>query len=196
MMAYSTSRIEFLVTMPISISRPISAGMEKLIRVISSESSAPPSDSGSAHRMVAGCRKSWNSSTSTAYTQKTPMAMARPKLWNSSLMFCSSPCWTWWTPAGKCCSAGSCCASWLTSPMVRPLSSTDSVMLRARSSRSICDGPLPMDSVPTEATVTLPLVPATRNWPMASRSCRKAGSMRARIAICRSGRFSLGSAVE
>ncbi|CAH0446157.1 hypothetical protein LMG10661_02267 [Ralstonia syzygii subsp. syzygii] len=94
MMAYSTSRIEFLVTMPISISRPISAGMEKLMRVISSENSAPPSDSGSAHKMVASCKKSWNSSTSTAYTQNTPIAIASPKLWNSSPMFCNSPCST------------------------------------------------------------------------------------------------------
>jgi len=65
-MAYSTSRIEFLVTMPISINKPITDGIEKLLCVTSSANSAPPSDSGSAHRIVAGCRKSWNSRTSTA----------------------------------------------------------------------------------------------------------------------------------
>jgi hypothetical protein len=64
-MAYSTSRIEFLVAMPISMIRPISEGMEKLLCAISRPTKAPPSDSGSAARMVTGCRKSLNSSTST-----------------------------------------------------------------------------------------------------------------------------------
>ena len=63
--AYSTSRIEFLVTMPISISRPISDGIEKLLPVMSSSTNAPPIDSGSAARIVTGCMKSRNSSTST-----------------------------------------------------------------------------------------------------------------------------------
>ncbi len=66
MMAYSTSRIEFFVTTPMSMSNPITAGMEKLVPVTMSGRRAPPSDSGSAIRMVRGCRKSWKSRTSTA----------------------------------------------------------------------------------------------------------------------------------
>ncbi len=66
MIAYSTSRIEFLVTIPISISKPMTDAMEKLIPPINSANSAPPSDRGSAERIVSGCMKSWNSSTSTA----------------------------------------------------------------------------------------------------------------------------------
>ena len=61
--AYSTSRIEFLVTIPISISKPMSDGIEKLFPVRSNAMNAPPIDSGSAPRIVIGCRKSWNNST-------------------------------------------------------------------------------------------------------------------------------------
>ena len=64
-MAYSTSRIEFFVAMPISMIRPISDGMEKLLPVSSSMTNAPPSDSGSAVKMVNGCRKFLNNNTST-----------------------------------------------------------------------------------------------------------------------------------
>ena len=64
-MAYSTSKIEFLVAMPISMISPISEGMEKLLSASSSAANAPPSDKGSAARMVNGCRKSLNNNTST-----------------------------------------------------------------------------------------------------------------------------------
>jgi hypothetical protein len=40
--------------------------LEKLVPVMTGGKSAPPRASGSAVRMVIGCRKSWNSSTSTA----------------------------------------------------------------------------------------------------------------------------------
>ena len=65
MIAYSTSRIEFLVAMPISMISPMSEGIEKLFCAISRPTNAPPSDSGRAARMVNGCKKSLNSSTST-----------------------------------------------------------------------------------------------------------------------------------
>ncbi len=52
--------------MPISISRPISAGSDRLKPNNASRPNAPPTDSGSAARIVTGCVKSWNSSTSTA----------------------------------------------------------------------------------------------------------------------------------
>ena len=64
-MAYSTSKIEFFVATPISMIRPISDGMEKLLSASSSATKAPPSDSGSAARIVNGCRKALNSNTST-----------------------------------------------------------------------------------------------------------------------------------
>ena len=64
-MAYSTSKMEFLVAMPMSMIRPIREGMEKLLSASSKPTKAPPSDSGSAARMVTGCRKLPNSSTST-----------------------------------------------------------------------------------------------------------------------------------
>ncbi|MNV91890.1 hypothetical protein D3C71_1864330 [compost metagenome] len=64
-MAYSTSKIEFFVAMPMSMISPMSDGIEKLFCAISSPTKAPPSDNGSAARMVTGCRKSLNSSTST-----------------------------------------------------------------------------------------------------------------------------------
>ncbi|GGB05521.1 hypothetical protein GCM10011491_37010 [Brucella endophytica] len=54
MMAYSTSRIEFFVTTPMSMSKPFTAGMEKLLPVITSGNRAPPNDSGSAMRIVSG----------------------------------------------------------------------------------------------------------------------------------------------
>ncbi len=65
--AYSTSRIEFLVTIPISIRMPMSEGSSRRpCQKTISAMNAPPMDCGSAPRMVSGCRKSWNSSTSTA----------------------------------------------------------------------------------------------------------------------------------
>ena len=63
--AYSTSRIEFLVTMPMSIRMPMVAGSDMASPLSNSRPSAPPIDSGSAAMMVSGCAKSWNSSTST-----------------------------------------------------------------------------------------------------------------------------------
>ncbi len=45
--------------------RPIMVGIDSALRVMSRATKAPPIDSGSAARMVAGCMKSLNSSTST-----------------------------------------------------------------------------------------------------------------------------------
>ena len=63
--AYSTSRIEFFVTTPISMISPIIDGIDIALCVTSSATKAPPIDSGSAARIVTGCMKSLNSSTST-----------------------------------------------------------------------------------------------------------------------------------
>ena len=64
--AKSTSMIAFLVTMPISIRMPMTTGRLIGLAVIASATMAPPTDSGSENRMVTGCRKLANSSTSTA----------------------------------------------------------------------------------------------------------------------------------
>ena len=56
----------FLVTMPISIRMPIHTGVVSCLPVSSSATIAPPIESGSENRMVIGCRKVPNSSTSTA----------------------------------------------------------------------------------------------------------------------------------
>src|SRR5579859_3251701 len=64
--ANSTSMMAFLVTMPISIRMPIHTGMVSCLPVKSSAPTAPPIDSGSENRMVSGCRKVPNNSTSTA----------------------------------------------------------------------------------------------------------------------------------
>ncbi|CKU90983.1 Uncharacterised protein [Mycobacterium tuberculosis] len=53
-----------------------------------------------------------------------------------------------------------------------------------------------MDTSATEPRLTAPSSPLTRSWAIASMSARTEASMRTRIAIWRSGRFSLGSAVE
>jgi hypothetical protein len=59
------SRIEFLVAMPISMIRPIIDGIDSAVPVTNSARKAPGIDSTSAARMVTGCTKSLNSSTST-----------------------------------------------------------------------------------------------------------------------------------
>ena len=64
-MAYSTSKIEFLVAMPISMMSPISEGIEKLLSASSKPTKAPPKDRGSAIKMVMGCKNAPNNSTST-----------------------------------------------------------------------------------------------------------------------------------
>ena len=65
MMAYSTSRIEFFVAMPISMISPIIDGIDTAVRVMKRARNAPGIDSSSAARIVTGWTKSWNSSTST-----------------------------------------------------------------------------------------------------------------------------------
>ncbi len=64
--AKSTSMIAFLVTMPSSISSPIATGRLSELPVMRRATTAPPIESGSENRMVTGCRKLWNRSTSTA----------------------------------------------------------------------------------------------------------------------------------
>src|SRR6202035_379345 len=78
--ANSTSMMAFLVTMPISIRMPIHTGVVSCLPVTSSATIAPPIESGSENRMVIGCRKVPNSSTSTAYTIISPavIAVAKP----------------------------------------------------------------------------------------------------------------------
>ena len=65
MIAYSTSRIEFLVAMPISMIRPIIDGIDSAVWVRNRARNAPGIDSTSAARIVTGWTKSLNSSTST-----------------------------------------------------------------------------------------------------------------------------------
>ena len=57
--------MEFLVAMPISISKPISAGSESMFWVSSKAPNAPPAHSGTATRMVIGISAWLNSSNST-----------------------------------------------------------------------------------------------------------------------------------
>ena len=63
--AYSTSKIEFLVAMPINMTKPMSDGIEKLLCATSKATKAPPKDSGKATNIVNGCKKSLNNSTKT-----------------------------------------------------------------------------------------------------------------------------------
>ncbi|MNW11831.1 hypothetical protein D3C71_2093690 [compost metagenome] len=56
-----------------------------------SASAAPPIDNGRAIRMVIGCRKSLNRSTSTAVTIRMPASRASAKLRNISDMYSASP---------------------------------------------------------------------------------------------------------
>ena len=66
MIAYSTSRIEFLVAMPISMIRPIIDGIDSAVPVDEqAQERAAGIESTSATRIVAGWTKSLNSSTST-----------------------------------------------------------------------------------------------------------------------------------
>ena len=65
MMAYSISRIEFFEATPISMIRPIIDGIEIAVWVTNSARKAPGIASSKAPRMLTGCTKLWNSSTST-----------------------------------------------------------------------------------------------------------------------------------
>ncbi len=64
-MAKSTSRIEFLVTRPISMSSPMNANSESGWFAMMRPRNAPPSESGNAVMIVIGWKKSRNSNTST-----------------------------------------------------------------------------------------------------------------------------------
>ena len=65
MIAYSISRMEFLVAMPISMISPIIEGIDNAVFVMNSARNAPGIDRTSADKIVTGCTKSWNSRTST-----------------------------------------------------------------------------------------------------------------------------------
>ena len=65
MMAYSTSKMEFLVDTPISITKPIKDGIESILSAISRPKKAPPNDRMTDGKIVMGCMKSLNKSTST-----------------------------------------------------------------------------------------------------------------------------------
>ncbi len=63
--AKSTSMIAFLVTMPISISIPITTGVVIGVFVMRSATIAPAIESGSENKMVSGCKMLTNSTAST-----------------------------------------------------------------------------------------------------------------------------------
>ena len=63
--ANSTSMMEFLVTIPISIRKPMTTAMLIELPVMNSARIAPPMASGRDIRIVTGVMKLWNSSTST-----------------------------------------------------------------------------------------------------------------------------------
>ena len=65
MIAYSISRIEFFEATPISMISPIIDGIDNAVCVTNNARNAPGIASNSAPRMLTGCTKSWNSSTST-----------------------------------------------------------------------------------------------------------------------------------
>ena len=64
--AKSTIIIAFLVTMPMSIKTPIHTGVVSCLPASNSPRIAPPIESGSETKIVMGCRKLPNRSTSTA----------------------------------------------------------------------------------------------------------------------------------
>ena len=80
--------------------------MENGWLVSSSAITAPPSDSGSADKMVMGWNTRTNNRTSTASTMSTPAAIASTKFCNNSPMNSVSPFLTRCTPCGRCVSAG------------------------------------------------------------------------------------------
>ena len=99
--AKSTSRIEFLPTIPISIKNPITTGIENGLPVSIKAIAAPPTDSGNAERMVIGWNTRANSNTNTANTINTPATIASRKFENSSRMNSACPTSTKRTPRGK-----------------------------------------------------------------------------------------------
>ena len=82
--AKSTSRMAFLVTMPINIRMPIKTGMETALPVMINAAATPPMARGSENRMVKGWMTDLNSKISTVSTSIRPMIMALPKLVLSS----------------------------------------------------------------------------------------------------------------
>ena len=131
--AYSTSKMEFLVAIPISITKPIMDGIERLLSAINKPKNAPPSDKGRAAKIVTGCKKSLNNRTSTKKIHSTPVSMAKPKLANSSPITSASPCSFCVTPAGKFLMLGNCATSAVTSPSARLASSILNCTVFARS---------------------------------------------------------------
>ena len=83
-MAKSTSRIAFLVTIPISIRMPISTGIDMALPVRISAPATPPMARGSENRMVKGWITEPNSRMRTVSTSIRPRIIALPKLACSS----------------------------------------------------------------------------------------------------------------
>ena len=89
--AKSTSRIEFLATMPISIRKPMTTGSDNGKPTSNSATAAPPMDKGRAERIVMGWNTRAKSNTSTANTISTPVNIAIAKLANNSRMYPDAP---------------------------------------------------------------------------------------------------------
>ncbi len=143
MIAYSTSRIEFLAAMPSSIRMPIRVDIEKLLLTSTSSPNAPPIARGRAAMMVTGWAKLRNSSTSTTYISRMPVTSAAAKPVTISWMNSASPAATSLTPAGRFLTDDRAWTRLLASPTTTPSSSAVISATRARSWREICDGPAP-----------------------------------------------------
>ena len=127
--AKSTNKIEFLPTIPISIRKPITTGIENDLPVNINAIMAPPTDSGSAERIVIGWNTRWKSTTSTANTIRTPAPIASAKLPKSSLMNSACPTSTSRTPSGSFAISGKALTLASAGPISTPLRS-DSMMMR------------------------------------------------------------------
>ncbi|MNI00408.1 hypothetical protein D3C73_532060 [compost metagenome] len=90
-MAKSTSRMAFLVTIPISIRMPMRTGMESAFCVAISATATPPMASGRENRMVKGWMTSLNNRIRTTRTSIRPISIALPKLCVISAWTLASP---------------------------------------------------------------------------------------------------------
>ena len=185
--AKSTSRMAFLVTMPISIRMPISTGIDSALLVRIRPAATPPMASGKENRMVKGWITSLNKRMRTVSTSISPINMALRKLSCISAWTSASPASSTCTPAGSSVSATISLNRFLAVSRATPIGRLAPIVAwRSRLKRLMVDGPWVMTMSATVFSGTeTPLEVATRRLPIRSISARYTGSSCTRIGICR-----------
>ena len=197
-MAKSTSRMAFLVTIPISIRMPIKTGIDTGEPVTIRAAATPPIAKGSENRMVKGWMTDLNSKISTVSTSARPRIIELMNDANSSVCTSASPVSLTRTPAGRVMPATNSSNRALAVPSATPSGRlAPMVAVRSRFSRSTVLGPTATRMSATDDSGTAaPVAVSTLSAPILPRSDFRSPFTCTRTGISRSSTDTLASAAS